>query len=257
MTDRKRAWGRRRAGGGPSRTEHAEGGRTRRAAEAAVGGTLLVAGLRRRSVEGVAAAAAGGWLLAGAVDGPDRVRRAIRERTSIDREGVTRDGEVGATEARRSVTVGKPPEELYEIWRDPDRLTRIVGSFAEISSAHGDRIRWTVDGPRGREIAWETSYVEAEPGETLRWETPPDAMVPNEGTLSFRPAPGDRGTVVTLSVGFDPPGGTLGNAAFKRLDVVPEALVGRALTRFKSLAETGEIPTLEGNPSGRGEGDLL
>jgi len=62
--------------------------------------------------------------------------------------------------------------------------------------------------------------------------------------------------MVTLAVTFDPPGGALGNAALKRLDVVPETLVATALDRFKSLAERDEIPSLDRNPSGRGSGDL-
>jgi hypothetical protein len=41
------------------------------------------------------------------------------------------------------------------------------------------------------------------------------------------------------------------------LGVVPETLASRALDRLKSLAETGEIPTLDRNPSGRGRGDLV
>jgi hypothetical protein len=43
----------------------------------------------------------------------------------------------------------------------------------------------------------------------------------------------------------------------RRLGVVPDALASKALHRFKSLVETGEVPTLEANPSARGKGDLL
>ena len=51
---------------------------------------------------------------------------------------------------------------------------------------------------------------------------------------------------------FVPPGGVLGEAASKLLNVVPGMLAGKALRRFKSLAETGEIPTTEHNPSPAG-----
>ena len=36
------------------------------------------------------------------------------------------------------------------------------------------------------------------------------ASLPSEGEVQFRPAPGDRGTEVTLRIRFDPPGGALG-----------------------------------------------
>jgi len=147
--------------------------------------------------------------------------------------------------------------ELYELWRDPEQFTRIMGHVGEITASDEDSYHWTVEGPGGRELTWEPRVVEAEPGELVRWETKGDAVLSSEGAVRFEPAPGDRGTVVTLSVSFDPPGGTLGNAALERLGIVPETLVGQALSRFKSLAETGEIPTLEENPSARGRGDLL
>ena len=40
----------------------------------------------------------------------------------------------------------------------------------------------------------------------------------------------------------------------KFLRVVPDTMARVALQRFKSLAETGEIPTTEGSPSGRASG---
>jgi uncharacterized membrane protein len=157
----------------------------------------------------------------------------------------------------RSATIGKPADEHYETWRDPDVFTQILGHFAEITAIGEDRYHWTVHGPAGTDFSWETRLVEAEPGEVIRWETPDDVSVPNSGSVRFRPAPDDRGTLVTLSLDFDPPGGTLGDAVLKRLDIVPETLAGHALGRFKSLVESGEIPTLGTNPSARGSGDLL
>jgi uncharacterized membrane protein len=78
-----------------------------------------------------------------------------------------------------------------------------------------------------------------------------------EGTVRFEPAAGDRGTRVRLSLRFDPPGGQITASVLDRLKLAPETLVGVALSRFKSLVETGEIATLEGNPSARGAGDIV
>jgi len=168
-----------------------------------------------------------------------------------------RADQTAATTVSRSVTIGRSEDELYEAWRDPHVFSQIMGHFAEITATGEDHYRWTVHGPAGAALSWETRLVESEPGEVIRWQTVGDAPVPNSGSVRFRPAPGDRGTLVTLSLDFDPPGGTPGEAALKRLDVVPETLAGEALGRFKSLTESGEIPTLAGNPSGRGTGDLL
>lgn len=248
-----------RPGTRPRRSDRASTGtgadRLKGAVAVVVGSVLVVRGLRRRSLRGAAMALAGGGLLARALGG-----RLIGRRSgprAADRHDAGRTGATDTTSVSRSITVGKPADELYEAWRDPERFSRIVGHFADVTSLGDGGYRWTVDGPGGRDLSWETHIVEEESGEFLRWETPEDATVSNRGSVRFHPAPGDRGTVVTMTVTFDPPGGRVGNAALKRLGIVPETLVGQTLGRFKSLVESGEIPTLEGNPSARGRGDLL
>lgn len=232
-------------------------GRWERAASAALGGTLLIRGLRRRSLGGAAMAIAGGWLFSRGISGHGRPRRALGGNADGERDRHGPGPPADAPEIERAITVGRPAGELSGFWRDAERLTRIAGEFAEVTGAGEGRLHWTARGPLGRTLSWETRVVEERPGELLRWESIEDASVPNEGEVRFEPAPGDRGTEVTLRVRFDPPGGRLGDAAMRLLGVVPGTLVGTALRRFKSLAETGEVPTLAHNPSARGSGDLL
>jgi uncharacterized membrane protein len=218
--------------------------RTGRVGALAFGGALVAAGLGRRSLGGLAAALGGAWVVHRTAVGRDR--RSGRETGNADPptvEGV--------------VTVARPAGELHERWHDPEALSRVMGGFAEVASVGGDRWRWTAGAPFGRNVTWETRIVEDRPGELLRWVSIEGSMPSAEGSVRFQPAPADRGTEVTLRLRFDPPGGALGDAAMRRLGVVPDALASKALHRFKSLVETGEVPTLEANPSARGKGDLL
>lgn len=227
-----------------------------RGASAFVGGVLLLAGLRRRSPGGWLTALVGGLLVLRGLRGHSPLYEALDVDTAELEPGG--DGEsAGPTEVERSVTVGRPAEELDDLWRDPVQMNRVVGDSVDVRSAGEDRQRWTVQAPLGRQYSWEMRLVDDEPGEHLRWESPPDATVPTEASVRFREAPADRGTVVTLRVSFDPPGGAVGAATVDRLGIVPKALVGTALARFKSLAETGEIPSIDRNPSGRGRGDTV
>lgn len=233
----------------------ADPGGWERIASTALGGALVLYGLGRRSIVGTVAALAGGVLLYRGVRGNDRPSTSG---TSVGDAAERREsGAAGGVEVERSVTVERPADELYEIWRDPQQLSRIVGRAGEVTDANDDRQRWTVDAPLGRSVEWETRIVEERPGELLRWESLAGSRVSGEGSLRFREAPGDRGTEVTLSVRVDPPGGALGSSVIERLNVAPDAVVGEALRRFKSLAETGEIPSTEHNPSARGRGDLV
>jgi uncharacterized membrane protein len=68
-----------------------------------------------------------------------------------------------------------------------------------------------------------------------------------EATVSFRDAPGDRGTEVYLEV--DAPG-KLGGIAGKLKGSDPRAKAMDDLRRFKQLVETGEIARSEGTPEG-------
>lgn len=230
--------------------------RAKRLATAAAGGLLLAAGLRRRSLGGTILAVGGGWLVARGLSGSDRPVRTLAAAIR-DREGIDVGGPEGMPTVERSITVGAPADELSEYWRDPEQLTRIMGPFAEVTGAGEDRRHWELETPRGPNLTWETEITADEPGESLRWESLEGATIPHEGDVRFRSAAGDRGTVVTLRLQFDPPAGSLGAAAFQRLGIVPETVAEKALRRFKSLVETGEIPSLERNPSARGSGDLL
>ncbi|WP_226041762.1 SRPBCC family protein [Natrinema sp. DC36] len=232
-------------------------GRGERLAATAFGGALVVAGLRRRSLVGGAMALGGGWLVARGLSGASRPLRTLGSVATEELDGPTLGGAVGPMTVDRTITVGVPADELTAYWRDPEQLTRIMGPVAEVTEAGEDRHHWEVHPPRGPSLTWETEIVDDRPGELLRWESLEGATIPADGEVRFRPAPGDRGTQVTLQLQFDPPGGKLGAAVVQRLGIVPKTIAQTALRRFKSLAETGEIPTLEANPSARGSGDLV
>ena len=160
-----------------------------------------------------------------------------------------------APEVERSITIGKSAAELYRFWRDPKNLRRIMEHFAEVSTMGEDRQHWRVNAPLGQSLEWDAQIVEERPDEFLRWASLPEAKLPNEGSLALRPAPGVRGTEVKLYFRFDPPGGVLGDAAVKLLSFAPRVVAEKALRRFKSLVETGEIPTTEYQPAARADTD--
>ncbi len=175
-----------------------------------------------------------------------------RERTDSDGRVAGAPGD--APEAERSITIGKAAQELYERWRHPGTLAQVMAPFAAVRAAEGGTMQWQVAGPLGHSLDWETETAGDQPGVATGWRSLPGARVPSEGSIRFRPATGGRGTVATLRVRFDPPGGLIGDAAAKLLGgLVPATIADTALRRFKSLVETGEIPTTEGQPAARAD----
>ena len=156
-----------------------------------------------------------------------------------------------AAEGESSITIGKTADELYRFLRQPQSFSQIMGDIAEVTEVSKDRAHWVLRGPLNLHMEWDTQIVEDRPGELLRWKSLDGASLPNEDSVCFRPAPGDRGTEVMFHFRFEPPGDTLGSSLAKRLNIVPHMVAEKALRRFKSLAETGEFPTLEHNPSAR------
>lgn len=163
----------------------------------------------------------------------------------------------GKTEVERSITIGKSADELYRLWREPNTLPQLMQHFIQITPTGDTRAHWKINAPLGQTFEWDAELTEDRPGEFIGWKSSENAPISNEGAVHFRPAPGDRGTVATLRFRFEAPGGAIGSAAASLFDFVPEKLASQALRSFKSLAETGEIPTLVKNPSARGKGDAV
>jgi uncharacterized membrane protein len=97
----------------------------------------------------------------------------------------------------------------------------------------------TVLGPKqGIQEAWRSSQYR------------PEYIDSTDAAVSFRPAPGDRGTEIHVDLERDVPGGRLGEAVQKLTGQEPLANVKDDLRRFKQLVETGEIPRSDGAPEG-------
>ena len=158
----------------------------------------------------------------------------------------------GATVVEKSVTIGRAPEELIAFWRDPSKIGQIVGDWAEVTPDGTGRAHWKVKVPVGQPLEWDAHVHEESPGELLRWHGGHDTPAPVEIALRFCPAEGDKGTEVTLWLRFAP-SGMAGNVLSHLPGLVPATLALKALRAFKSLVETGEIPTLAHNPSARKE----
>lgn len=141
-----------------------------------------------------------------------------------------------------TVTINRPARELYDFWRDPTNLTRVMENICSIEPIDGTRSRWTVKAPAGRRVSWEAVITEDVPGERITWQSAEGADVANSGRIEFKDA-GDRGTVVRATIAYDPPGGAVGQLIAKLFQREPRIQSRRDLRRFKQLMETGEIAT--------------
>lgn len=232
-------------------------GTTERVLSAVGGGALAAYALRRGRAGGAATAAAGalgGLLLYRAATGRAPLYRALGITMAGGRLRAA-DAAVdpdSALEVERSISVLTTPEELYALWRDFGRLPRIMDYLERVTVLSDRRSHWVARAPAGMSAEWDAEIIEDRPGELIAWTSVAPAQIPNRGRVRFVPAPGDRGTEVHVYLQFEPPAGGLGNAVARAFGRSPDQEVRNALVRVKQLIEVGEIPTVEGQPSGRG-----
>ena len=142
----------------------------------------------------------------------------------------------------RTVTVRRSADEVYQAWRDLERLPRLLPeSLVSVTPSGPRRSDWVVRGPGGVRLSWQAELMADEEDRLLAWRSVPGSNVDIAGSVRFTSAPKHRGTEVKVILTYSPPGGKLGAAAATLFGRNGDRLVREALRRFKQLMEAGEI----------------
>ncbi len=148
-----------------------------------------------------------------------------------------------STVVGRSVTIAKPRQELYAYWRDFKNLSSFMENVDRVTVVDDRKSRWTIRAPGETDIEFISTITEDRPGQEIAWESEEGAAVRNSGRVTFADAPANRGTIVDLTIAYDPPGGAVGQLIAKLFQREPHIQARRDLKRLKQLIETGEIAT--------------
>jgi uncharacterized membrane protein len=216
-------------------------GRADRVLSALIGATSLLE-LRRFHGFGKAAAVTSGlMLLTRAVTGHSQVYEALGVSSAGLAEGAGIDIDA-------SVTIMRPREEVFELWRDVTNLALIMRHIHSIEDVGGGVTHWVAEAPHGRMVEWDAQLINEHPGEYLAWQSLPDSEIENAGSVHFADA-GAAGTEVHLKMRYRPGGAAAGFAVAKMLNPLTEAEVLEDLQRLKLVMEKGVDITIEGRPS--------
>ncbi|WP_280504955.1 hypothetical protein [Nocardia farcinica] len=143
-------------------------------------------------------------------------------------------GANGRRSSVQSVTIAAPRARVEQCWRDPVRMSRVLGDLGDVRAV-ADRVdRAFRRGDEG--VVLRTTYVTEPDGMGYRGQL---AGADAELRVRFAPAPGHLGTEVTVWTRSALPGPLTGAAVYK------------LLYRMRALLQTGELPTLVHNPSAR------
>jgi uncharacterized membrane protein len=203
------------------------------------------AGGHRRSRPNTGLALAGIALAAG---GAFALMRAQRERpygASDSAPGRTARGRARFGDyavVGRTVTINRPRAELYAFWRDFRNLATFMDNVETVEPGP-EADRWVIRAPLGRTVDLVTRVVKDEENAVIAWRATAGSDIDAEGRVTFRDAPGGRGTQVEALIAYVPPAGELGRVVAKLFQREPAIQGRRELKRLKMLMETGEIAT--------------
>ena len=229
-------------------------GSTERWATAIAGGTLATYGLIRRSPLSLALAAVGAYLVVRGATGycPAYSVAGVNNAGGDTQDAVRkRLGDTGI-KVTHAVTIMKPAAELYVYWRDFTNLPRIMDHLESVTVSNDINSHWVAKAPLGSTVSWDAEIINDVPNEVIAWRSLPGADVDNAGAVTFKPGLPGRGTEVRVSLSYAPPAGKPGAVIAKLLGEEPKKQLDDDLRHFKNQMETGERPTTEGQPSGRG-----
>ena len=139
---------------------------------------------------------------------------------------------------REHVVLAKAAGPLFEFWRDLRNLPHVVSQLEHVELLEGTRARWTLRGPAGRRMTWDTRTVERPDEGVLAWESVPGSQLSAAAAVKFTPLSVES-TDVEVVLQYEPLPTKLGESLIWLAGQSPSGLLREDLARLKQLLETG------------------
>lgn len=149
-----------------------------------------------------------------------------------------------------ALTVNKPIHEVYTFWRQLENLPLFMKHLESVKQTGAKTSEWKALIPGGvGVIHWEAEIVKEEPNAFLGWNSLPGATIENAGKVVFKEAE-ENSTEIHVVISYQAPLGTVGEEVLALFTPVFENMIKEDVRNFKRYIETGEIPTIKGQPRG-------
>lgn len=205
------------------------------------GGALLALGLNSRR-GGLLMSLVGGSLIYRGFTGHCHGYQALGINTADHNDATAVPAQHGF-KAERTITVNKPADELYRYWRNLENLPHIMEHLVSVTAKDSKHSHWVATGPLNSKVEWDAEVITEREGEMISWRSLDGSQVSTAGSVRFESAPNGRGTIVRVSMKYDPPAGKVGALVADFLGSGLERQLDESLRRFKQVMETGESAT--------------
>lgn len=231
----------------PARQEEPRGlqpinvGETERMASLLAGGALALVGLTRGSLSGLGLAAIGGALAYRGMTGHCSLYGALGMSTAEARGPATGVRAQRGYKLERTLLINRPADELYRFWRNLENLPRIMHHLESVTMTSDRTSHWKAKGPLGTSVEWDAEIHNEREGEMIAWRSIEGSQIDTAGSIHFETAPNERGTIMHVSMKYDPPLGKVGATIASMLGEGLEHQLDSDLRDFKQLMEAGEV----------------
>ncbi len=206
------------------------------------GGALAIYGLTRGTLGGLALAALGVGLAYRGVTGHSPLYTLLGVSTDGERHSPHASVRAGhGVRVEKTLTIERPPEELYRFWRNLENLPRFMRHLKSVERVNHLRSRWIARGPLGLGLTWDAEVITENEPEVIGWRSLPGSLVETAGSVHFNYAPDGQGTEVRVVLKYDPPGGHWGVSLARLIGDDPEKEIEEDLHHFKQMVEGNEL----------------
>jgi uncharacterized membrane protein len=105
----------------------------------------------------------------------------------------------------------------------------------------GNRSRWAVKAPAGMTVEWDAEIINERANELIAWRSVGNSMVDSAGSVRFERAPDGHGTLLHVSLQYNPPGGEMGHVLASLFGEDAGRQIEEDLQNFKRAVESGEL----------------
>lgn len=141
----------------------------------------------------------------------------------------------GPKKFEKVMTIHRPEEDLRDFQQGSDDMETSASTQA----------------PSGTKSAHAQANEATQQAQLQAWNTLKEAVAHYSGYIQFEKAPDGRGTEVKVVIAYSPPpAGKLGAGISMLTGKSPKQQITEALRHFKEMIEAGEIPSVEGQPTG-------
>ena len=178
--------------------------------------------------------AAGGLILAAAAVGAGLYALQRYGGSERLREKIGAD-ESGTITLNKSLFIEAPIEHVFDTWSNYENFPQFMSSVKSVQALGGDRSHWTVRGPAGIGLEFDSMARMERPSE-LSWETEPGSKVHNSGRVTL--VPEGYGTRANVQLSYRPPAGAVGQAVSSLLGADPKQQFDDDLERMRRFIES-------------------